>query len=78
MPPPKVNADDLVQRQQAVEDSLRHLVAGATDTDPSLMPLTAPVAPKHKKGQAVSLWELPPVADTTDTHWDYLLKEMQW
>lgn len=80
MPGPKpsaVDVDALVERQQAVEAQIRSLMT-TNDNDAPAPPLTAPVAAKRKKGQAVSLTELPPVPDKTDTHWDYLLKEMQW
>ena len=80
MPGPKptaVDVDALVERQQAVEAQIRSLMTN-NDNDTPAPPLTAPVAAKRKKGQAVSLMELPPVPDKTDTHWDYLLKEMQW
>ena len=82
MPGPKPSAADvdaLVERQQAVEEQIRSLMrTNDNDNDAPVPPLTAPVAAKRKKGQAVSLTELPPVTDKTDTHWDYLLKEMQW
>lgn len=85
MPPGKPSTadhDDLVARQEELEQDLRQVMGGAKNSDNPTStpppPLTAPVPPKRKPGQAVSLVELPPVPDKTDTHWDFLLKEMQW
>ena len=86
MPPVKSSSaadyEDLVSRQRELEDEIRKVMVGDVDTmndaDKLVPPLTAPAPPKHKKGQAVSIVDLPPVPDKTDTHWDYLLKEMQW
>lgn len=85
MPPPKSAAaaagdyEDLVARQRELEDEIRGAMGDVVvGPDNIIPPLTAPVPPKRKKGEAVSLVELPPVPEKTDTHWDYLLKEMQW
>ena len=73
-----VDVDALLQRQKQVKHDIRSLMGDVTATTEITPPLTAPVPIKRKKGQAVSLFELPPVPDKIDTHWDYLLKEMQW
>eukprot|EP00977_Amphora_coffeiformis_P002123 scaffold407_cov168-Amphora_coffeaeformis.AAC.19 len=88
MPPARPAAadyEDLVSRQKELENEIRKVMGDVVgdvvvnDTDMNITPpLTAPAPPKHKKGEAVSLVDLPPVPDKTDTHWDYLLKEMQW
>ena len=74
-------ADDLLARQKQVQDEIRRVMGTSSTADDDTdrpTPVTAPVAPKRKNGQAVSLVELPPIPNKTDTHWDYLLKEMQW
>lgn len=87
-PLPTLKADALLARQAEIHAELRDLWGNVTndrasdnqggDGETPCIPLEPPVPPKRKKGQAVSLTELPPVPPKTDVHWDFLCKEMQW
>ena len=81
MPPAAPKVDALVARQAEIQTELQDLWRRNNENSNYgvvPVPLVPPAAPKRKIGEAISLVDLPPVAEKTDVHWDFLCKEMQW